>query len=105
MWLVANCPPVSRAVLITLALGNLTILSPVRLPGRLPMEVGLRNAVVTVGNLDADRDFTDVRDVVAAYWLLTVRAGRALYNVGGDGHVAAAAGCWEHLALADTRRG
>jgi GDP-4-dehydro-6-deoxy-D-mannose reductase len=38
--------------------------------------------VLEVGNLDAVRDFTDVRDVVRAYWALVER-GRAgeVYNV------------------------
>lgn len=33
------------------------------------IEKGLREPVVRVGNLDAKRDFLDVRDVVKAYWL------------------------------------
>ena len=38
--------------------------------------------VVNVGNLEARRDFTDVRDVVRAYRLLAVRGGRGeAYNV------------------------
>jgi GDP-4-dehydro-6-deoxy-D-mannose reductase len=48
---------------------------------------GRRPAVLSVGNLDAVRDFTDVRDVVRAYWaLLEAGAGAAsrpdgVYNV------------------------
>lgn len=52
------------------------------------IEAGQREAVLQVGNLDAVRDFTDVRDIVAAYWLLLQRgeAGE-VYNVGsGQGH-------------------
>jgi GDP-4-dehydro-6-deoxy-D-mannose reductase len=33
------------------------------------IEKGLREPVVRVGNLEAIRDFTDVRDMVQAYWL------------------------------------
>ncbi len=33
------------------------------------IEKGLREPVVMVGNLEARRDFTDVRDVVRGYWL------------------------------------
>lgn len=33
------------------------------------IEKGLRPPVLYVGNLEAQRDFTDVRDVVCAYWL------------------------------------
>lgn len=46
-------------------------------------EVGLREAVVCVGNLQAQRDFTDVVDVVRAYALLMEKgqSGEA-YNIG-----------------------
>ncbi len=47
------------------------------------VEKGLREPVIHVGNLKARRDFTDVRDVVAAYECL-VRQGKSgeTYNVG-----------------------
>lgn len=47
------------------------------------IEAGLREPVVRVGNLSAERDFTDVRDIVQAYWALLERgeAGEA-YNIG-----------------------
>lgn len=52
------------------------------------IEAGQREPVLQVGNLTAVRDFTDVRDVVAAYWL-AVQKGEpgAVYNVGsGQGY-------------------
>ena len=33
------------------------------------IEKGLKHPVIYVGNLDAQRDFTDVRDMVNAYWM------------------------------------
>ena len=65
-------------------------------PGQLPLfvvsdfckqvaeiELGLRAPVMKVGNLDAMRDFTDVRDVVRAYVLLVQKGiPGETYNVG-----------------------
>jgi GDP-4-dehydro-6-deoxy-D-mannose reductase len=46
------------------------------------IEAGLEPAELRVGNLDARRDITDVRDAVAAYELLMARGGRGrAYNV------------------------
>ncbi|MCB0062725.1 MAG: GDP-mannose 4,6-dehydratase [Caldilineaceae bacterium] len=47
------------------------------------IEAGLRAPTVSVGNLDAERDFTDVRDVVRAYWLILNRGDAGgVYNIG-----------------------
>lgn len=47
------------------------------------IEYGLKEPVISVGNLEAMRDFTDVRDVVRAYRMLSEngRSGQ-VYNVG-----------------------
>ncbi|MBI2941311.1 MAG: GDP-mannose 4,6-dehydratase [Chloroflexi bacterium] len=52
------------------------------------IERGKRPPVLSVGNLEASRDFTDVRDIVRAYWLLLANglAGE-VYNVcSGQAH-------------------
>ena len=47
------------------------------------IEAGRRAGPLHHGALDAERDFTDVRDVVRAYWLLLDRGEPgAVYNVG-----------------------
>jgi len=47
------------------------------------IEKGRRRPVIHVGNLDARRDFTDVRDMVRAYWLaLEKGAPGDVYNIG-----------------------
>jgi GDP-4-dehydro-6-deoxy-D-mannose reductase len=47
------------------------------------IEKGKRDPVIRVGNLEAKRDFTDVRDMVEAYWL-SLEKGEAgeVYNIG-----------------------
>jgi GDP-4-dehydro-6-deoxy-D-mannose reductase len=54
------------------------------------IEKGLREPVVMVGNLDSVRDFTDVRDMVRAYWLaLDKSAPGEVYNIcSGRGYTA-----------------
>jgi GDP-4-dehydro-6-deoxy-D-mannose reductase len=46
------------------------------------IEAGLQEPVIRVGNLEAVRDFTDVRDMVRAYWLAVTRAKPGeVYNI------------------------
>jgi GDP-4-dehydro-6-deoxy-D-mannose reductase len=46
------------------------------------IEAGLKPPVLSVGNLDAIRDYSDVRDVVRAYWALLEKGeAGAVYNV------------------------
>jgi len=50
------------------------------------IELGLQEPVIRVGNIEAIRDFTDVRDMVRAYWL-AVNHGKPgeVYNI-ATGH-------------------
>lgn len=52
------------------------------------MERGKRESVLKVGNLDAIRDFSDVRDVVRGYWAALERGDAGeVYNISsGTGH-------------------
>lgn len=47
------------------------------------IEAKLRDPIVRVGNLNAQRDFTDVRDIARAYWMM-ITSGEpgGVYNVG-----------------------
>jgi GDP-mannose 4,6-dehydratase len=48
-------------------------------------ELGLREPVIDVGNLESVRTFCDVRDAVRAYWMLVSRcAPGEVYNIGGN---------------------
>ena len=46
------------------------------------IERGLKEPTIYVGNLDARRDFTDVRDIVKAYWLAVTKGEYGeVYNI------------------------
>ncbi|MBW8876873.1 MAG: GDP-mannose 4,6-dehydratase [Acidobacteria bacterium] len=46
------------------------------------IELGLQEPVIRVGNMEAIRDFTDVRDMVRAYWLAVTKARPGeVYNI------------------------
>lgn len=61
------------------------------------IEAGLREPVVRVGNLDVERDFTDVRDMVRAYRLAaTLGQPGEVYNI-GSGHPVRLADALDHL--------
>lgn len=46
------------------------------------IEAGLQEPVIKVGNMEAIRDFTDVRDMVRAYWLAVTKAKHGeVYNI------------------------
>lgn len=47
------------------------------------VEKGRREPIIRVGNLEAKRDFTDVRDIVRAYWLAAEKGEPGdVYNIG-----------------------
>lgn len=49
------------------------------------IEAGLADPVIHVGNLEAKRDFTDVRDVVKAYWLAVEKGVPGeVYNIASN---------------------
>lgn len=61
------------------------------------IEAGLREPVVRVGNLDVERDFTDVRDMVRAYHLAaTLGQPGEVYNI-GSGQPVRLADALDHL--------
>ena len=52
------------------------------------IEKGSKEPFIEVGNLDAIRDFTDVRDIVEAYWIATDKCEPGeVYNIcSGNGY-------------------
>jgi len=68
------------------------------------IEAGLREPVIRVGNLDAQRDFTDVRDMVRAYWLAVTKATPGeVYNLASGKAVTIRELLDQLLALSETK--
>lgn len=68
------------------------------------IEAGLREPVIRVGNLDAQRDFTDVRDMVRAYWLAVTKAKHGeVYNLASGKAVTIRELLDQLLALSETK--
>jgi GDP-4-dehydro-6-deoxy-D-mannose reductase len=69
------------------------------------IERGLQEPIVKVGNLDAKRNFTHVRDMVRAYWLAMQKCVPGqLYLIGSD-NVCTIKECLESLILLSTVEG
>ena len=68
------------------------------------IEAGLREPVIRVGNLEAQRDFTDVRDMVRAYWLAVTKAKHGeVYNLASGKAVTIRELLDQLLALSETK--
>ena len=67
------------------------------------IEAGLAPPVVEVGNLDALRNWTDVRDMVRAYWLALERCPPGELFLVGSAEVMSVRGCLEHLIALSPR--
>ena len=68
------------------------------------IEAGLREPVIRVGNLSAQRDFTDVRDTVRAYWLALEKGKPGeVYNLASGNAVTIQELLDMLLALTDTK--
>jgi GDP-4-dehydro-6-deoxy-D-mannose reductase len=66
------------------------------------IELGLQEPVIRVGNIDAIRDFTDVRDMVRAYWLAVTKARPGeVYNIATGSGIAIREMLERLIALAD----
>ena len=68
------------------------------------IEAGLQEPVIRVGNLNAERDFTDVRDTVRAYWLAVDKGiPGEVYNIASGSTVKIGELLDRLLALSETR--
>jgi GDP-4-dehydro-6-deoxy-D-mannose reductase len=68
------------------------------------IEAGLCDPIVRVGNLDAKRNWTDVRDMVRAYWLALERCPPGELFLIGSERVMTVRGCLEELVAMSPRR-
>ena len=68
------------------------------------IEAGKKEPIISVGNLDAKRDFTDVRDTVRAYWLAAEKGEPGeVYNIASNRTITIQALLDNLLALSDKK--
>ena len=68
------------------------------------IEAGIQDPIIRVGNLNAERDFTDVRDTVRAYWLAVTKGKPGeVYNIASGSTIRIAELLERLLALSEAK--